>query len=513
MVISIPICLSGYNVLTLTILCSAFLLISAWHINYQYFGDVLGPDSLSLLVKPDHFRDVVSVGFDEAGTFLPTLAVAMPCLGLALYLVAWSPEHPFQLWFGAVAWLAVMLMGLRMAMRRRSRHDYPEAHMAGLFGSLHALAMAIKWGFVPSKPLPGSITYTMQPAQDALVVVVMGESINPARMGMFSKLNTTPEMEAATTQTTTWKVSKKVGFSAAVASNASVAGFLSGSPFPSRTPGSRSLFDLASAQGFATRYWSAQTRSPVNVLGDSKSIGDVYSLESAFEQFQARKDWHLIDKLEAKPFGKREFVFLYPRCNHSPYHCHEVGTDQVRPETRNQIVENYDAGMRTFDKFVAAVLRLVSRADGRVFVFITSDHNELLGDRDGLKGHSLSGHAIGAMVPYLLLTNDPDSEVFRKFSARETPNAWSVAELILEIMGVKAEAEPMLEGAYVGNSLPFNKAGYMKILGGCDPFHVEIYDRLNELRSTSTFVKSSWFDVDLGHETLTRLNHREISSA
>ena len=196
MVVAIPICLSGVNFLSVSLLSFIFILIAAWYVNYQYFGEVLTPDSLALLIKPDHFRDVVSVEFDDIWTFVPTLSLVALCLGGSLYLASLSPSHDFQWWFSALAWLVLISTGVRIALRRRSRHDYPRAHMTGLFGGLHALAMAIKWGFTLAKTLPGTVKYSVQPAQDALIVVLMGESINPARMGLFSGLNTTPKIDA-----------------------------------------------------------------------------------------------------------------------------------------------------------------------------------------------------------------------------------------------------------------------------------------------------------------------------
>ena len=494
--ITAPICISGVNFLTVALLIFAFTIITAWHPNYIYFGEVLSPDSLALLVKPDHFRDVVAVGFDGIRTFVPTFLLVGMCLGGSLYLLSWSPDHDFRWWFAALAWLALISTGFRAALRRRAKHDYPRTHMTGLFGGLHALAMAIKWGFTLPKTLPGTVKYAMEPAQDALIVVLMGESINPARMGLFSGLNTTPQIDAVMAGTRQLRASAKTGFSAAVASNSSVVGFLSGSPFPWPTEGSRSLFNLARAQGFATRYWSGQAGSPVDVLGDKVSIDDIYSFESAPESFGKRKDWHLLDKLDGKPLGNREFVILYPKCNHAPFHCHDPNGSSYTPDKKiSEIFEYYDSGLRIFDVFVSDLIEHLQKESRRFFLFITSDHNEMLSDRDGLRGHNLSGQAIGALVPHLLLTNDPESDVFKDFSTQNTPTAWSVVELVLKIMGVKATVEPVLDATYIGNSLPFCRAGHMKVSGEVGMFRVDNYDRAGTLQTTREFSKESWLHM------------------
>ncbi|MEW9808484.1 hypothetical protein [Mesorhizobium marinum] len=496
LILTIPVFFSGMNFSTVAILTLSFLIISAWHVNYRYFGEVLGPDSLALLVKPDHFRDVVSVGFDEVRTFVPTLSVVALCLVVSIYLVSWSPDHDFQWWSSVLAWLVLIGAGLRMALRRRARHDYPKLHMPGLFGGLHALALAVKWGFTLPKTLQGAVKYSMQPARDALVIVLMGESINPARMGLFSGLDTTPRIDAIMAGAGPSRGAAKTGFSAAVASNSSVVGFLSGSPFPWHTEGSRSLFNLARSQGFATRYWSGQAGSPVDVLGDKEAIDDIHCLENAPESFGARKDWHLLDRLNERPFGDREFALLYPRCNHAPFHCHDPNASRHAPNRKiSDIFEHYDAGMRVFDAFASDLIEHLQKDGRRFFLFITSDHNEMLSDRDGLRGHSLSGQAIGAFVPHLLLTNDPESDVFRDFSTQTTPTAWSVVELVLRIMGVKATVEPALDTKYVGNSLPFCKAGHMRVWGDDSPFRVDNYDRAGTLQGSKEFSKEHWLGM------------------
>jgi hypothetical protein len=489
--LSLPIALAGLDVLVATLIVFILVMIAAWHVHYIYFGEVLSPDSLALFIKPDHFRDVVAVGLDDIRTFLPAFALIASCGGGVFFLISLSPDHGFQPWFALLAWLVLISIGARIAMRKRSRHDYPRPHMVGLFGGLHALAMAIKWGFTLPKTLPSKVAYSLQPAQDALVVVLMGESINPSRLGLFSGLPNTPRIDALMEGGPGLRASAKSGFSAAVASNSSVVGFLSGTPFPWRTEGSRSLFNLAREQGFATRYWSGQTGSPVEVLGDRDSIDDVYSFENGPASFDKRKDWHLLDKLDEKPLGSREFIFLYPKCNHAPYHCHDPSVPDDLPRRKiDDLYEYFDTGMRVFDRFVADLVDKLRKDDRRFFLFITSDHNEMLKDSDGLRGHGLSGLAVGALVPWLLLTNDTEGEIFDAFSAQGSPNAWRVVELVLKIMGVEATPEPATDAFYIGNSLPFCQAGHMKV-SGQGPFRVDNYDRGGTLQATREFSKEN----------------------
>lgn len=493
--ICLPLASAGLNIPSITAVAFLVILNTAWQMSFAYFGVLLRADDLILLAKPDHFRDVVSVGRSEFRRFSAVFIALGASLAAALAVMAMPPHHYLGEWAGIVAWIMIFARTIKVAVK--DSHDLC-AHVStpGAIGALHALAVAIAWQLSPVKPLPGKVSYRFSKAKDVTIAVIMGESINPSRMDIFKRgLNLTPNLLALAESTGPYRLIVKRGLSAGVASNASVTGFLGGSPFPWRAEGSRSVFDLATQQGFETFYWSAQTRSPIELLDGGRFVGSEHCFEHSPADFAVRKDWLLVDKLNAYPPGRREFFFVYPRCNHSPYFCHgrTPSAPAAPSKTGNDwLVHNYDLGMREFDKLVSDLLAgFRARASGDLFVFITSDHNELLGE-GGLAGHTLSDHAIGALVPSMLYTNRPDHPVAQAFNAAEFPSAFFLSSLVMSLMGVEPEVEPEHEqgASYVCNGLPFARSGFMRVLGGATSgmHEVEHFNRAGEHTHTSTQV-------------------------
>jgi glucan phosphoethanolaminetransferase (alkaline phosphatase superfamily) len=256
----------------------------------------------------------------------------------------------------------------------------------------------------------------------------------------------------------------RIGFSAGVASNSSIAGFLTGSPFPYRVAGSRTLFDLAKAQGFSTFYLSAQKRSPLDMAGSLGSIDRIETNESNSAAFRKRRDWLLVDLLERLPTADRSFVFLYQRVNHTPYYNHQVGELEpfhAPPRSREEILHNYDVGLRTYDRNTSDLLNTLQKRPGALYVIVTADHGELLGE-DGIYGHNKSGSLHCASVPVMLFTNRPHAPVVRDFAESERLDAFTVSRLLMRMMGVGIHVDGYdPDTFYVSNALPFGRSGYI----------------------------------------------------
>ena len=455
-----------------------------WHSYLRYSGEAMGAESILLFVKPDHFRDVVSVGRAEFLNFVYDLIVFISCFIAALGILTVAPLPPSTL-LGVIPWFVLVVIGYRSALYRRGQRRLDRltlVWMPGAIGGLRALSGAIHWALTPVATPPGRIHYDFKAAPDSTIVVIMGESISASRMSLFtSKLDTTPGLERLARYDENYALFGKTGLSAGVASNSSVVGFLSGSPFPWRTEGSRNMFDIARSQGFRTHYWSAQIRSPLEVLGGTRLVDDVHSFEDTPDQFANRKDWFLVDKLTTATLSERELFFIYPRCNHVPYNHHslEPWARQTPKESSDWLLNNYDRGLRDFDSWSEDIINLFkAKVRGDLFVFISSDHNEMFGE-NGLKGHGTNDQPIGSLVPYILYTNRPDHPVAKTFREIAFADAYSVATLVMRLLGVTPRVEPPLNGEfYIGNVLPYGRAGYMRLqakLG--DFFEVEHFHR------------------------------------
>lgn len=451
-----------------------FLLSLVWHLSYAYFGDVLRPESILLLVKPDHFPDAAEAAFKDIRRLLPVfLVVGASAAAALLVLILPGPLNPFPLWSGVVAVVLLIFTAARVVFFSREVGVYPTIVMPAPIGTIHAAVLAVKWAALARRATGakqfGSVSYSFEPVSSPklTVAVIMGESIAPLRMSIFGGApGTTPNLERRAHEKGPFRLFVRHGFAAGVASNSSVPGFLTANPFPASAPGSRTLFELAKQQDFATCYYSAQRRSPLDVAGSVGAVDRVETQESQPSMYDSRRDWMLADLVEATPPGGREFFFLYQRVNHTPYYNHHLGDEQpfhAFPRNHREVIENYDLGLRTYDENIDALLSAFEKRNEAVFVFITADHNEFLGE-NGLWGHNTSGSADGALVPMMLFTNRPEHAIAASFQAADALDAFSMVRMVLQTMGVTPVVDGLAPGTfYINNALPFGRAGYMTV--------------------------------------------------
>jgi glucan phosphoethanolaminetransferase (alkaline phosphatase superfamily) len=444
----------------------------------------------------------MEVGFGEFRRFLPVAAVFVGCmLAVAIVIQVGGLAREQSAWpFAAVALLLLIALGFRAGLRKKEAGIFPTLAMPSSIGSVHALGLAFKWLLQRQHEEDvsrfGSMSYIYRasPHPPVNVAVIMGESINPGRMSLFgSGKDTTPLLLRRAMANASFRLVARVGFSAGNASNASIGSFLSGSPFPKRVAGQRSLFELAKQQGFATYYFSAQKRSPLDVAEVSGFVDRVETQETNVQAFKARRDWMLLDMLRGVPSTERSFLFFYQRVNHAPYYNHQIERAEpyfAYPRGRDEILHNYDVGLRSYDRIVDGLLAEFETRPGATFVFLTSDHAEMLGEH-GLWGHNIKGSLECALVPMMLFTNRPNHPVARSFEAAEWLDAYTMARLVLACLGVEAEVNGHADGAfYINNALPFGRGGYMCVQAAeaRGAFRTTFSERSGKVLSTNVTV-------------------------
>lgn len=438
-------------------------------------GDTLRPEGLVLAGKPDHLKDALEAVWTDVARMWRTVAAACGWGIAAVAGTLWWPPPDAG---AAPALLAPALLAgvVLRAVRLRNHDAYPRPEMPAMIGVLNALALAGKWlladrldaGAEPQ--VRYRYDFAARGDEPVLVVVLMGESIAPDRMGLFQPhLDTTPALTARSRGAGRLSMFWRLGFSGGVASNASLTTFLSGLRRPELGTNHRTLFEVAKAQGFSTHYISPQPRSPLNMTGRLDCLDTIETRENNLEAVRARQDGLINDRLAATAPTGRDLFFLYQRVNHAPYRNHDEAGQRrgiLNPTRPEEIVHNYDIGLAAWDRHVESVLALVEdrlreRPATRCFVFVSSDHNELLGEH-GLWGHNISGRIEGAVVPMLLFTNAPESAAASTFSGEAALGAFQLAGIVMGCLGVQVEAEGGDPAAsYVCNALPYGRAGYM----------------------------------------------------
>ncbi len=143
----------------------------------------------------------------------------------------------------------------------------------------------------------------------------------------------------------------------------------------------------------------------------------------------------------------------------------------------------YDNGLRCYDRSVAALSEQLINAPGAVYIFITADHAELMGDA-GLWGHSMADLK-AATVPYILLTNRPDSDVAKQFRALSPPTTYRMAQLVARALGHNVST-PGIDGNtfFLNTTMPFAQAGYMRVDRiDANAFRVRTYASNGQMRT------------------------------
>ena len=152
---------------------------------------------------------------------------------------------------------------------------FPGKHTASIYGPLQAAVGVVRMGLtqVAANELNvrGQTQHQMpRDAEPVTVVVVMGESINAARLSVLGfKADTTPELAKwRTTPPDGFTLIPQIGFSGGLDTYASVPGFLRAAYWPVQAQKfGVSLFELAHQQGFKSWYFSAQTLNFLEAAG------------------------------------------------------------------------------------------------------------------------------------------------------------------------------------------------------------------------------------------------------
>jgi len=167
--------------------------------------------------------------------------------------------------------------------------------------------------------------------------------------------------------------------------------------------------------------------------------------------------------------SEKSFVFLHQRVNHTPYtsncapapeglyifHAETSSTDDRRRAA-------YDNGLRCWDRDVSAIVEPFLKRPGAVHIFITADHSELMAE-NGRWGHGFTDLRV-AMVPMMLLTNRPESDVATLFKSWSPPTTYHLAQTVAQAFGVRLETPDVpADRFFLNSTMPFALAGFMEV--------------------------------------------------
>lgn len=466
----------------------AFLVLNqvVWIGCAVYFGKTLGPEQL--LLAQYEVSDTITGALAEWQSLLPAIGAVLTCGGLAGALVWPALEgrvyrSPFAVWGFAAAVIGASAF---WSLHKRIEVAFPGTDTPSVYGPLQAMVSVVRIASTTVSAAVGTEIKDQQiralppPGEPQTVVVIMGESINAYRLSLFGfPSDTTPRLKA-------WKLQPpagftfipKIGVSGGTATFGSVPTFIRMSYIPVGAEDTGiNLFDLASKSGFKNWFLSAQNRQFLDVAGGAKNAVRIETDHGNETRLAAKADDLLVDfAREVQDGADKRFVFVHQRVNHAGYkeHCEHAPEgmyifDRKIGGTAGRRRADYDNGLRCWDRNVTSLASQFLSEAGAVHIFMLSDHSELMGEA-GLWGHGFPD-VRASMVPMLLLTNRPQSDIARQFAGLSPPTTYGMARTVARALGFEVSTPgETADQFFLNSTMPFGLAGYMEV------------DRLNQNR-------------------------------
>lgn len=300
------------------------------------------------------------------------------------------------------------------------------------------------------------------------VILIMGESFTYRRMSLYGyPRKTTPFLDQLAAQ---HALIFKKGISAANATRSTMPMFynLQYNPLNSEIliHQNTNLFRLAKKHGFKTIYISAQKANCLNGV-QTKIIDTMITYETGQETFDKFHDEGLLILLKKVPLAERNFVVLHQRNIHAPYaknydHRPQIAVYPVDGlDFKKSNGNAYDNAVLYNDFIYRQIIEYInSTFQTPVYLFFTSDHSELFGER-GLYGHD---HLVieSAQVPIMLYGLNPETRFVERFKNLNWPTHYELGKLIADRLGFTIENPNEQPGYfYINGVSSLGKSGYI----------------------------------------------------
>lgn len=317
------------------------------------------------------------------------------------------------------------------------------------------------------RPLPDYKPYniSMHPLdhKKITIIVVMGESFSYNRMGLFGYYrDTTPKLDSLRGENTF--VAKK-SLSSGTSTQVSVPFFFNLQRDPRNVRELRSnrtnLFRLAKENGFSTTYISAQDLmnfSDVSI----KYIDEIHTRSEHPELFRKYRDDMLLMILRTIKLTSRNFIVLHQRSAHETYELNYAHRgDEIKKYATDKSLSYrerkgnaYDNAIRYNDDVLYNIIQYAKRnIEGPVYLFITADHGENLGE-NGLWGHGFLVPNT-ARIPFIAVVERGSEKFLHRLKQLRFPTHFEIATLVADRLGYQVSDPNTEEGVYYIGGLHF----------------------------------------------------------
>ncbi len=432
----------------------------------SYFGTYLHPTIIPLIFE--EVEEISETGFASTGkVYYAFLSVLIP-YGIMIFLIRKYHNKLFSFKFAWILlFLFISLLPLRAIREVSIAKLSPNPQYPSLYNGLRMYS-AYLFNILPST-IDNNEEHVFKdykvkkekPINDKMnLVLIYGESFNYYNQSLYGyNKNTTPNLLELSKKDKNFVYKK--GISTAVSTQQSIPTFFNLQREPKnyrmQAEAQLNLFKLAKEQGFRTIFISAQSSGLMNNLG--RQYIDVFiTLEDERGLFEKNKDEALLQILKQQKLTDKNFIVLHQRNLHSPYEKNY----SHRKKEFSRFDNSYDNAM-LYNDFILNQIIEYFKANSKIplYLFITSDHNELTG-QNGLFGH-ITLVPEGGDVPIMLYTEN--NEIKNNLKDTFRPTHHELGLLIAKIMGYTITNPNTPDNVfYINGNDTMARYGYIKVI-------------------------------------------------
>ena len=475
MLIMLFLMLSRTPKLNVVLLMCLALMQATQTMYFQYFGGFYS--AFDMLLMLDEMHDAM-IGFAD-GFRVMVLPLIISAIFYALAHFTYKKYQPNIVTLPYISIVLVLIFSLPFlqSLRSESSQKYQPniAHSSvknGLYSVSYFTARQVKTALGFRKAMPVYLPYEVSKhtAQDANVVMIMGESLSQFNMGLFGyERDTTPDLTPYKTNPNFFHIP---AISSAVSTRVSLALFFNTVYEPNNATHvskmDTALFKLAKQSGFNTHYITTQKNAGGLTYSFSLADIDTWKEDKHLSHYEGEYDNRLLLELESMKldYDQPQFITLHMRSAHVPYvdnYPAEQGTYPDEGQDFDQyMVNSYDNSVLYTQKVIADIYKHFENTGKPTYIFFVPDHGELLG-QGGRFGHNAVDIDM-AKVPFLFYGANlaPEKVASVKTTLGCLSNHYLISKEIANVLGFSIENPNEKEDTYYLNGTDvFGEAGFM----------------------------------------------------
>jgi glucan phosphoethanolaminetransferase (alkaline phosphatase superfamily) len=200
-------------------------------------------------------------------------------------------------------------------------------------------------------------------------------------------------------------------------------------------------------------------------------VDELHTLESQEALYERMHDEMFEELLDSVALGKRNLIAIHLRSAHGPY----AQNYALRPELavfptdgldyRNFQISSYDDAVRYNDFIMDRLVTYFRKnIEGPLYVFLTSDHGQLLGEGESPRyGHGMLMPQV-AHVPIMLYEQQGAPEIAGALRRMHDPTHYELARLVIRVLGFEIHDPNTRPGVfYIAGAGFHGLSGYIRV--------------------------------------------------